>query len=178
MNRFDSPPAPRPTTATVGPKTYAIVLGTLVLGMLLGAVVTGFVARQTAQAGVPEMMIGHDSLESAFLDLIQPTDAQIEAIYPVLQGAQEGMVGNLVFMRCRMRTHIDSIVVQLDEHLSPEQMERIRFAMQEQPNEEFIRRMPPDVMTLIRAIEAMDRSADETCVYEAPRIPLRRPGSP
>lgn len=175
MNRLDSPPSQRPAGAQAGPKTYAIILTTLALGMLLGAVLTGFVARQTSSPGVPEMMIGHDSIESAFLDLIEPTEAQREAIWPILRDAQQGVIGNMVMMRCRMRTHVDSIVVQLDAHLTEEQMKRVTYAMQEQPDEEFVRRMPAEVMEQIQRVEALRQGQARDCTYRVPRIPLLRP---
>ncbi|MEM6783661.1 MAG: hypothetical protein AAF624_08005 [Bacteroidota bacterium] len=178
MNPFDSPSASHPDSANVGPKTYAIILGTLALGMLLGAVITGFVVRQSERDMVPRMMVGHESIESAFADMIQPTEEQREAIQPILQEAQEGMIGNILFMRCRMRTHIDSVVVALESELTPEQVNRVRYVMQEQPDEVFSKRMPADMMRLIQSFESMGRPADQECVYQAPRIPLRLQGRP
>ena len=78
-------------------------------------------------------------------------------------------------MRCRMRTHVDSIVVHLGAHLTPEQMERVAYAMQEQPDEEFVRRMPREVMEQIQRVESLRQGQARDCTYRVPRISLVQP---
>ncbi|MEM8599559.1 MAG: hypothetical protein AAGF99_06550 [Bacteroidota bacterium] len=137
----------------IGAKAYAVILGTLVLGMLLGALMTGFAARQAGD-GVTGLMQDHESVEAALVALIEPTEAQREAIAPILVMAGNGMISNMVLMRHRIHTHVDSVLVQLDVHLTDAQMERVVYALRVRPNETFANRIPAPLRARIEAAEA------------------------
>ncbi|MEM1057554.1 MAG: hypothetical protein AAF791_02120 [Bacteroidota bacterium] len=135
-----------------GRRAALVILATLLLGMILGALMTGYFVRQRLAAVY--VLNEQSGLERAFYKAVDPTPEQREAIAPILADAREGMIVNLLGLRGRMQVHMDSTLDRLDVHLDDEQMEETRQLLRVRPQQEFLRQVPDD---LRERIEQADR---------------------
>lgn len=120
-------------------RPVVIVVGSVLLGMVLGALLTGFVVRQ--RLGAIQSMFEEEGFEAVFFEATDPTPEQREQVRPILRDAYGVMIASTVDFRSRMRAHADSTLDALDVHLDDEQMERARFLLKVLPERQFRERM-------------------------------------
>ena len=133
-----------PASSRSTPRFRAILVltGTLLLGIVLGVLLTGYIVRQ--RFAVLELMREESGFVQIVEDAVEPTPEQQEAIRPILRDAREGMIDNLTTMRSRMAAHIDSTLERLDPHLDDEQMARARDVLRVRPGPVLRSRMPEE----------------------------------
>ena len=108
----------------IGTKSVLLLLATLVLGMVLGSLLTGAVNQRRLER-LAEMRSARGMaffLENA----VEPESAeQREAIRAVLDDAAPRIAAAMQESRDRMRALTDSVRAELDPLLTPEQRERL-----------------------------------------------------
>ncbi|NNC65664.1 MAG: hypothetical protein HKN84_12830, partial [Gammaproteobacteria bacterium] len=110
----------------MSPKTKStlLLLATLVIGLVLGALINGYFVRQRLDRIGGLMNPGGfgEHIEA----IIQPTnDEQREAIRKVLDSASPQALAVMRESRQRMRALNDSVKAELENILTEEQMERL-----------------------------------------------------
>ncbi|MEO0557029.1 MAG: hypothetical protein AAF170_02475 [Bacteroidota bacterium] len=120
-------------------RPVVIVIGSVLLGMVLGALLTGLFVRHRLLT--VQSMFQEEGFEAVFFEAVNPTEAQREAIRPILSDAFEAAISNAVEFRGRMQTHADTTLEALDEHLDDGQMERARFLLKVIPDNQMQRRL-------------------------------------
>lgn len=120
-------------------RPVVIVLGSVLLGMILGALLTGLFVRHRVLT--VQSMFQEEGFEAVFFDVVEPTDAQREAIRPILSEAFTAAIGNAVAFRAEMQAHADSTLAALDVHLDDEQMERAQVLLKVIPQNQMQRRL-------------------------------------
>lgn len=116
-------------------KSALLIVGTLVIGMVLGSLVTGAIANRR----LDDLANARGRMAGFVLDAIEPeSEEQAEAIREVLDGAAPRFREIFESTREEMARLSDSVMAELDPILTDEQREqlekRMRFRM---------RRLPP-----------------------------------
>lgn len=118
-------PTPAPSARAARLRPALVLLGTLALGVLLGALLNGTLARQRFER--IDRMRGREGFVQMMEGVVRPTsEAQREAIQPALE--REAVRARALFQdfRTRMRANQDSLLMELRPHLTPEQLARVR----------------------------------------------------
>ncbi|HLA64804.1 MAG TPA: hypothetical protein VK610_10285, partial [Rhodothermales bacterium] len=125
----DGPIPDAPTPAGPGRaarlRPTLVLLCTLALGVLLGALLNGYLARQRFER--LDRMRGREGFVTMMEGVVAPTsEAQRAAIQPALE--RESVRARTLFQdfRARMRANQDSLLTELRPHLTPEQLARVR----------------------------------------------------
>lgn len=110
---------------TTRTQTTLIVIGTLIVGMVLGGLIVGAVARHRLQE-LAELRT-RPGLVNRLERVIQPTsDAQRDTVRAVLTRHAERIVALRRTHRRDLRAAIDSLRADLALHLTPEQQARLK----------------------------------------------------
>ena len=105
-------------------KSVLLLLATLIIGLVLGALINGYFVRQRL-ARIGDFM-NPAAFGGRIEEVVQPTsDEQREAIRRVLDSAAPRAVDIMRESRSRMRALNDSVRSELEDILTPEQMQRL-----------------------------------------------------
>lgn len=110
-------------------RSIAIVVMTLMVGMILGGVIVGALSmhrvREMRDIGRPGGFVAHME------ELIAPADsAQRRAIRPLLERTDQRNRAIVDGARHQMEMAFDTMITELAPHLTPAQMERLRDELQ------------------------------------------------
>ena len=107
-------------------KSALLIVATLVIGMVLGSLVTGAIANRRLDS----LAEARGRMSSFFVDAIEPeSEEQAEAIRSVLDGAAPRFKEIFEATRGEMKRLSDSVMVELDPILTDEQKERLEKRM-------------------------------------------------
>lgn len=106
-------------------KSGLVLLATLLIGMVLGALLFGTVQRQRFQHAL--RLVRPDRLAASVEQVVQPTDAmQRQAVRDILKQFDSQMRAHREEGTQRMRAGLDSLQARLSSVLDEGQMERLR----------------------------------------------------
>lgn len=121
----------------VGLKAYLTIIGTLVLGIIIGLLLNGVLNHR--RMGEMERMRGPGGFVAEMERLIQPRDAaQREKLKPLLEDQDRRNRAIVDGARTQMRSGMDSLVVRLTPLLDDDQLSRLKDFAERGP-----RRPPP-----------------------------------
>lgn len=124
-------------------KSALLLVATLVLGMVVGSLVTGAVANRRIESLAEARLLG-GRLSGFLLDAIQPEGEEQEAaIREVLDGAAPRFKEIFEGTRSEMKRLRDSVMTELEPILTDEQMERLEERMRFGPRPPFERERRP-----------------------------------
>ena len=107
-----------------------ILLTTLFLGMVLGALLFSTVQRYRFRAAIE--LVRPSRLIAGIEDVVQPSDdAQRQAVHEVLTAAEDHLRQLREERRGSLRSFLDSLEASLAPHLRPGQLERLRQHLDE-----------------------------------------------
>ncbi len=105
-------------------KSILLLLTTLVIGLLLGALINGYFVRQRLDR--LGSLMTRDGYSSRLVEVVNPTsEEQRQALRSVLEGAAPRAIQIMRQSREDMRALNDSVKSELEEILSQEQMARL-----------------------------------------------------
>ena len=108
-------------------KSVLLIVATLVIGMVLGSLVTGAIANRRLDS----LAEARGRMSAFFVDAIEPeSEEQAEAIREVLDGAAPRFKEIFEATRGEMKRLSDSVMAELDPILTDEQKERLEKRMQ------------------------------------------------
>ena len=105
-------------------KTAAILLATLIIGMICGALILGAFARDRLQPPPPQMT--RERFVERWVRMVRPDQEQIRRIREVVGEHEPGFRENYVRHRQEMQALVDSLHRDLEPILTEEQRERIK----------------------------------------------------
>ena len=105
-------------------KTAAILLATLIIGMICGALILGAFARDRLQPPPPQMT--RERFVERWVRMVRPDQEQIRRIREVVGEHEPGFRENYVRHRHEMQALVDSLHRDLEPILTEEQRERIK----------------------------------------------------
>ncbi len=141
-------------------KSALLIVATLVIGMVLGSLVTGAIANRRFDS----LAEARGRMSAFFADAIEPeSEEQAEAIRKVLDGAAPRFKEIFEATRGEMKRLSDSVMAELDPILTDAQKERLEKRMRFRP-----RRPPPPGMRGPRG-DSADRVRHNRIQDAAPR---------
>ena len=105
-------------------KTAAILLATLIIGMVCGALILGAFARDRLQPPPPQMT--RERFVERWVRMVRPNQEQIRRIREVVGDHEPGFRENYMRHRQEMQALVDSLHRDLEPILTEEQRERIK----------------------------------------------------
>ncbi|MXY48969.1 MAG: hypothetical protein F4Y38_06650 [Gemmatimonadetes bacterium] len=109
-------------------KTAAILLATLIIGMVCGALILGAFARDRLQ---PPPQVTRDRFVERWVRMVRPDPAQLQRIREVVGEHESGFRENYMRHRQEMQDLVDSLHRDLEPILTEEQLERIKRIREE-----------------------------------------------
>ena len=109
-------------------KTAAILLATLIIGMVCGALILGAFARDRLQ---PPPQVTRDRFVERWVRMVRPDPAQLQRIREVVGEHEPGFRENYMRHRQEMQDLVDSLHSDLEPILTEEQLERIKRIREE-----------------------------------------------
>ena len=104
-------------------KTAAILLATLIIGMVCGALILGAFARDRLQ---PPPQMTRERFVERWVRMVRPDQEQMRRIREVVGEHEPGFRENYMRHRQEMQTLVDSLHRDLEPILTEEQRERIK----------------------------------------------------
>ncbi len=104
-------------------KTAAILLATLIIGMVCGALILGAFARDRLQ---PPPQMTRERFVERWIRMVRPDQEQIRRIRDVVGEHEPGFRENYMRHRLEMQALVDSLHRDLEPILTEEQRERIK----------------------------------------------------
>lgn len=142
-------------------KSALLIVATLVIGMVLGSLVTGAIANRRLDS----LAEARGRMSAFFVDAIEPeSEEQAEAIRKVLDGAAPRFKEIFESTRGEMKRLSDSVMAELDPILTDAQKERLEKRMRFRP-----RRPPPPGMRGPPRGDSADRVRRNRSQDAAPR---------
>ncbi len=124
-------------------KTAAILLATLIIGMVCGALILGAFARDRLQ---PPPQMTRERFVDRWVRMVRPDQEQIRRIREVVGEHEPGFRENYMRHRREMQTLVDSLHRDLEPILTERQLERIKSIRQRRERaREFRREGGPDL---------------------------------
>ena len=108
-------------------KTAAILLATLIIGMVCGALILGAFARDRLQ---PPPQMTRERFVERWVRMVRPDQEQMQRIRDVVGEHEPGFRENYMRHRQEMQTLVDSLHRDLEPILTEEQLERIKRVRQ------------------------------------------------
>jgi len=106
-------------------KTFLVILGTLIIGMLLGGLGYSVVLR--LRMNRLHAMLGPDMFSERLLHAAQPlSNAEFESAKKIISETGKQIHATIETSRSQMDLVVDSMVVRLDSVLNDQQMMRLR----------------------------------------------------
>lgn len=106
-------------------KSIAILVGTLLLGMVLGGVLVGTISRN--REGDRGKLIRPGGFVEHLKGVIEPTsDEQWEQVRPILERVGMEHRGIISDAHKELKASFDSLLVELEAYLEPEQLKRLK----------------------------------------------------
>lgn len=105
-------------------KTAAILLATLIIGMICGALILGAFARDRLQPSPPQMT--RERFVERWVRMVRPDQAQMRRIREVVGEHEPRFRENYMRHRQEMQTLVDSLHRDLEPILTESQFERIK----------------------------------------------------
>ncbi len=106
-------------------KTIAVLVITLLVGVLLGAAITGLTVRHRLEQA--RALTHTDGFVEVMIDAIKPTSlAQEAALREILERGGRDVEEIVKAARTDIYTTIDKIEIEMSEHISEEQLETFR----------------------------------------------------
>jgi len=104
-------------------KATIVILATLIIGMVLGAALHSFYARNQFRNGMRFRV--SELLKQRLQEAIQPDSSQQEIVHAILAKRLERMSEMREEGFRKFRGQLDSLQLELQPHLTPEQMRRL-----------------------------------------------------
>ncbi|MCY3554203.1 MAG: hypothetical protein OXH56_02665 [Gemmatimonadetes bacterium] len=104
-------------------KTAAILLATLIIGMVCGALILGAFARDRLQ---PPPQVTRERFVERWVRMVRPDPVQLERIREVVGEHEPGFRENYMRHRQEMQVLVDSLHRDLEPILTEEQLQRIK----------------------------------------------------
>ena len=104
-------------------KTAAILLATLIIGMVCGALILGAFARDRLQ---PPPQMTRERFVERWVRMVRPDQEQMRRIREVVGEHEPGFRENYMRHRQEMQTLVDSLHRDLEPILTEEQLQRIK----------------------------------------------------
>ncbi|MXX03470.1 MAG: hypothetical protein F4X08_03495 [Gemmatimonadetes bacterium] len=104
-------------------KTAAILLATLIIGMVCGALILGAFARDQLQ---PPPQVTRERFVERWVRMVRPDPAQMQRIREVVNEHEPGFRENYMRHRQEMQVLVDSLHRDLEPILTETQLERIK----------------------------------------------------
>ncbi|MBT8401612.1 MAG: hypothetical protein KJO98_14135 [Rhodothermia bacterium] len=105
-------------------KSILLLLATLIIGLLLGALINGYFVRQRLDR--LGSLMTRDGYSSRLIEVVNPSnEEQREALRSVLDGASPKAIEIMRESRQAMRALNDSVKAELEDILTEEQMARL-----------------------------------------------------
>ena len=104
-------------------KTAAILLATLIIGMVCGALILGAFARDRLQ---PPPQVTRERFVERWVRMVRPDPAQLQRIREVVGEHEPGFRENYMRHRQEMQVLVDSLHRDLEPILTEEQLDRIK----------------------------------------------------
>lgn len=104
-------------------KTAAILLATLIIGMVCGALILGAFARDRLQ---PPPQVTRERFVERWVRMVRPDPAQLQRIREVVGEHEPGFRENYMRHRQEMQVLVDSLHRDLEPILTEDQLQRIK----------------------------------------------------
>jgi hypothetical protein len=125
-------------------KSALILIGVLFIGIVIGAAGNSLIRKSMWEDRVNRFRSPR-GFSDRLIDLIQPDPQQEAAVKSILLKHHEKMQSLAQESRTMLRTHVDSLLIELESVLRPEQVERAKRLLRRRPGPPHIyhRREPP-----------------------------------
>lgn len=118
-------------------KSLTILLATLLVGVLAGATITGAVVRKRLEN--VRSFTSSEGFVVQFTDVLEPlTEEQRTAIEPLISDAGDDIEDLIKLSRLELFLIVDGLQNDLEPHLTPEQLQRLKDR-REEVRERFMR---------------------------------------
>ena len=123
-------------------KSTLILIGVLLIGVIIGAVGSSLIRQKIWEDRVARFRSPH-GFSDRLMELIQPDPQQEKAVKEILLKHHEKMRARSEKSRMMLRTHADSLIIELESVLRPEQLERAKKILKRRPSRFGPRDEPP-----------------------------------
>ncbi len=104
-------------------KSYVLIAATLIIGIAIGFLGNGYLTHQKFQKFVHQS--GEKVFKNRMMEVIQPADAQLETIEPILEKYDSIAQQNFFEMREKMSALRKEMSRELEAHIEPHQKEAL-----------------------------------------------------
>jgi len=114
-------------------KSILILIGVLLIGVIIGAVGSSLIRQDIWKDRVARFRSPH-GFSDRLMEMIQPDPQQEKAVKEILLKHHEKMRSRAEESRMMLRTHADSLFIELESVLRPEQLERAKKILKSRPS--------------------------------------------